>query len=297
MSWIKQNKFLSGFIAVMVVGAGALGYLLFKEQSRYAEVRADYETKASELNRLETLKPYPDTENLKKIEAQKAQHVAAIEVLDKNVAAAQIPVEPLTREAFQDELRKAVTRITNKAKDSGLALPAMFYLGMEKYQTEPPLPEAAPVLGRQLKALEFVITKMIEDKIVGISKFERDALPEEEGKARKDAPAKPGASPAKSEKSAKHLVAYRGVQMEFTAEQSRFRNFLDEIVAEKSQFYVPRLVIVKNEKDAAPPRDQPGVKEGPNKGEDTSTKVVFGSEKLNITLVLDIVDFAEVAAK
>ena len=37
MNWIKQNKFLSGFIAVMVIGVGALGYLLFTAKSRYDE--------------------------------------------------------------------------------------------------------------------------------------------------------------------------------------------------------------------------------------------------------------------
>ena len=53
MNWIKQNKFLSGFIAVMVIGVGALGFLLFQAQSRYGEARTEYESKASELNRLE----------------------------------------------------------------------------------------------------------------------------------------------------------------------------------------------------------------------------------------------------
>ena len=27
MNWIRENKFLSGFIAILVIGAGALGYL------------------------------------------------------------------------------------------------------------------------------------------------------------------------------------------------------------------------------------------------------------------------------
>ena len=207
MNWIKQNKFLSGFIAVMVIGVGALGYLLFTAKSRYDEGRSDYETKVQELAGLEGLKPYPEAENLKQFEEQKKEHAAAIAALHKNLAAAQIPIEPLTREAFQDKLREAVTRITTKAKDSGVGLPAMFYLGMEKYQTEPPLPEAAPALGRQLKALEFVLTKMIDDGVASVSKFDRESLPEEEGKGKKDKPNDP-AKPGHSEKSGK-LVAYR----------------------------------------------------------------------------------------
>ena len=305
MNWFKQNKFLGGFIACMVVGVGALGFLLFQAQSQYAEARTDYEMKVGELNRLEGMKPYPESANLKQVEEQKTLHVAAIDALHKNVAAAQIPLEPLAREQFQDKLREAVTRITAKAKDGGLALPPMFYVGMEKYQNEPPLPEAAPALGRQLKALEFIITKMVDEGIAGISKFERETLPEEEGKGKKEkeAPSKPGAAAGKAEKSSKNLVAYHSVQIEFTAEQSRFRSFLNTIVSEKSQFYVPRLVVVKNEKPDAPPRVQPGIipplpqdGKAPPPPPETS-KYTFGAERLNVSLVLDIVDFAEVAAK
>lgn len=303
MNWIKQNKFLSGFIAVMVIGVGALGFLLMQAQGNYATARSEYETKVSELNRLETLKPYPEAENLKQIEAQKTDYVAAIDMLQKNVAAAQIPIEPLSREQFQDKLREAVTRINAKAKESGFNLPPMFYLGMEKYQNEPPLAEAAPALGRQLKALEFVINKMIDDGISGIAKFERDTLPEEEGKAKKETASKPGAPGGKGDKdkSSKHSVVYHAVQIEFVAEQSRFRNFLNDVVAEKSQFFVPRLVVVKNEKDVAPPRIVAGggtttTVDDPNKPEPAS-KYVFGAEKVVVSLVLDIVDFAEVSAK
>ena len=295
MNWIKQNKFLSGFIAVMVIGVGALGFLLFQAQSRYGEARTDYESKVGELNRLEGLKPYPETENLKKIEAQKGQFVTAIDAFHKNIAAAQIPLEPISREQFQDKLREAVTRISKKAKEGGLTLPAMFYVGMEKYQSEPPLPEAAPALGRELKALEFVITKMVDEGIVSMTKFERDLLPEEEGKGKKEkeTSGKPG---AKAEKSTKNSVAYHGVQIEFTAEQSRFRSFINALVTENSQFYVPRLIVVKNEKDSAPPRvsaeAQPADKDGSE-----NLKYIFGAERVNVSLVLDIVDFAEIAAK
>ena len=302
MNWIKQNKFLSGFIAVMVIGVGALGFLLFQAQSRYGEARTDYEAKVGELNRLEGLKPYPESENLKQIEAQKGQFVTAIEAFRKNIAAAQIPVEPISREQFQDKLREAVTRISAKAKEGGLALPPMFYVGMEKYQSEPPLPEAAPALARELKALEFVITKMVEEGILTITKFERNLLPEEEGKAKKEPPAKPGAAGGKAEKSTKTSVAYHGVQIEFTAEQSRFRSFMNAVVSEKSQFYVPRLVVVKNEKGDAPPRGGAELQgaaqpQGTPAAGSENFKYIFGAERVNVSLVLDIVDFAEIAAK
>jgi hypothetical protein len=74
MNWIKQNTFLSGFIAAMVVRRWVLGYLLFSASGHYDEVRADYDTKVKELNRLETSKPYPEEGNLKQFDEQKKEH-------------------------------------------------------------------------------------------------------------------------------------------------------------------------------------------------------------------------------
>ena len=181
----------------------------------------------------------------------------------------------------------------------------MFYLGMEKYQNEPPLPDAAPVLGRELKALDFIFSKMVDEGINTVTKFDRDLLPEEEGKGKKekDASAKPGSPNAKSDKSGKNSVSYHSVQLELVAEQVRFRNFLNALAAEKSQFFVPRLVVIKNEKPDAPSRVLAGPANlgSPQNGaaavEDKGEKLVFGAEKLTISLVLDIVDFAEAAAK
>ena len=68
------------------------------------------------------------------------------------------------------------------------------------------------------------------------------------------------------------------------------------MVTEKSQFFVPRLVVVKNEKDVAPPRVQPGAVKAPDE-KGTDSKYTFGLEKINVSLVLDMVDFAEIAAK
>ena len=87
------------------------------------------------------------------------------------------------------------------------------------------------------------------------------------------------------------------MQLEFVSEQSRFRNFLNGIVNEKSQFFVPRLVVVKNEVPDAPARVQPGGTTNPGGKNVANDKPIFGAEKVNVALVLEIVDFAEVAAK
>ena len=37
MNWIRENKFLAVFFAVLVVGAGVLGYLLFSASGSFSE--------------------------------------------------------------------------------------------------------------------------------------------------------------------------------------------------------------------------------------------------------------------
>ena len=301
MNWIKQNKFLSGFIAFMVIGVGALGYLLFAAKSHSDEVQADYDTKVHELNRLEHLKPYPEDANLKQFDEQKKAHAAVIEELRKSLAALQYPVPTLTPEGFQDELRKTVTRVVAAAAEKGVMLPGgkeagKFFMDFDTYTAQPPRPEAAPVLGRQLKAAETLLTDLINVGVTSIEKFDRDRLPEEEGKGKKDGDA--AGKGGKGEKSAKELVTAHKFFIEFITEQARFNKALTDIIKSKEQFFIPRLVTVHNQADSAPPRvvapvGQPGAKPE----DDKRGQFIFGSEKLSVTLLVELIDFAETAAK
>jgi hypothetical protein len=297
MNWIKQNTFLSGFIAVMVIGIGVLGWLLYSASGHYDEVRADYETKVKELNRLETAKPYPEEGNLKIFDELKKEHAAAIQEFQKKVMAAQIPVEPISAVQFQNQLKEAVDRVVQKATAAGVKTPTGFYLGFEKYQTQPPAPEAAPALGRQLKALEFVVAEMVRSGVLEVTKFDRKPLPEEEGKGKKEKSDEAPAKGPKVEKGGKTAasVAYHPVQIEFKAEQSRFRELLNGLVAAKEHFLVPRLLNVKNEAEVAPQRV--AAAGTPPVTETGAIPVIFGLEKVSVTLDLELVEFIETAAK
>src|SRR5689334_13403011 len=105
MSWIKENKFLAGFTAATVVGAGALSFLLLQAKGKYDEASTNFEQESTELNRLQTLKPFPNTENLKKLEAQKKEHAAAIVQLQQSLRKLELPTEQVSAQQFQDRLR------------------------------------------------------------------------------------------------------------------------------------------------------------------------------------------------
>jgi hypothetical protein len=172
-----------------------------------------------------------------------------------------------------------------------MKMPTPFYLGFEKYQTQPPTPEAAPALGRQLKALEFVATEIIEAGVAEFNNSIAKPLPEEEDKTKKDKLDEPPAKGPKAEKTSK-TVMYHPVHIEFTADQSKFRAILNDLVTAKEEFFVPRLVLGEERRARKRFRS-----ESPRLAAlRTALKYVFGSEKVIVTLDLELVEFAEVAA-
>ena len=72
MSWIRQNKFLAGFLGVLLLGAAIFTFLILSSSARLAAVSESYSAQEQELNRLQSLKPFPETANLKLLKDQKA---------------------------------------------------------------------------------------------------------------------------------------------------------------------------------------------------------------------------------
>jgi hypothetical protein len=258
MNWIKANKFLTAFFAVMLVGVGALGYLLFTARSHYADVRTQYEEQSAELNRLLSLAPYPAPENVQKMEVQRKAHQDAITALRKSLVANEIPLEEISEVQFQDRLRESVTRVTAKAAEKGVLIgeKEKFYMGFAVYETQPPRPEAAPLLGQQLKAIELVVMQLIESKITLLEKLDRPPLPEESEKRAAAAPDGRGDGRPKSDKPENQLVAVRPFDIHFIADQDFFATILNRLVNNKTQFYIPRVIEIENSEEKAPSRSE-----------------------------------------
>jgi hypothetical protein len=120
---MKQNKFLTGFLIVVLLGAGVLGFLLFQAKGKYNEAYDTYTTKAGELTTLQGGKPYPDEANYKKmLDLQKA-HQGAINGLQAELAAAEIPVKAMRPAEFQDKLKSTLDRIRAAAAQQNVGLP------------------------------------------------------------------------------------------------------------------------------------------------------------------------------
>ncbi len=325
-NWAKQNPFLTGLIGATAVGAGTLGYLLYSAQAKHDETWSTYEQQSAELNRLEKLQPFPNQQNLTVLEAQRKQHAERIDQLQKNVATLELPLEQITPEKFQDQLRTAVTAFRTKATQSGLKLPDNFFLGFGRYETQPPRPEAAPLLSRELKTIEIVLNQAAEQRVSEIRGLDREELAEERGAGAAKADSAPAATTKPGGKGGgekgKGGIKKQAFELTIFSEQPAFSNLLNFIVTNKTQFLIPRVVTVKNEKDKGPPRldplaggggvvapaaqvlpdlaaiaggaapaAQPAASAAPAAA---PSKFIVGEERLEVTMLLELVDFAEV---
>jgi hypothetical protein len=315
MDWIRQNKFAAALLGVVAVVAIVLVVLGLSASGRHSEIADQYEQQAAELRRLENLKPYPNADNLKKLEEQKEQYAKAVQQLRERLNSVEFHVEPMTPEQFQDQLRASVSAITAKAKENNVKPPDNFYLGFDRYSAEPPAREAATVLGKQLKAIEFVVNQLIENKVDAIATINRIPLPQETGGAAAAPTPRERRNQAPETEETRQVQRYP-FEIGFTAEQSRFRRALNALVNTDKQFFVVRRLNVKNQQEKGPPRQEetpppqpPGPPEGqpaegqpgapqPTPGADKAPiQYLVGAEKIDVLIGIDILDFAEVAAK
>ena len=135
-----------------------------------------------------------------------------------------------------------------------------------------------------------MLNQVFENRILEIDDKEpmkRELLPEETGRKAAEPPKKGGGGAPKQ----KPLVVTHSFELKMKCRQQQLAGLLNVIVGPKApQFYIPRLVQVTNEK--------PGVSRvDPAKAADGKPGGYFlGNEHLVVTLLIEVVNFAEPAA-
>lgn len=313
MSALKNNPFLVGFGVVMALGVGALGYLTYSASEEHSKALEEYESTAAELKTLQSGKPYPEPENLKKIEEQKKLLQAKIHDLQASLAAQKIKVEDISPTGFQDKLTNTVARIAAKAPEANVKLPGndkeKFYLGFNLYQSEPPKGPAAPLLYRELRAIEAVMNLILSVRNVEVKELTREELKEE--KAPKTAPVATGNKKGAVAEDSPKTVQKDSFTIQFKTSQENARAILNGLVTHKEQFFIPRYIVVQNEKQDAPPKaapdaaapavpqpaaptpPAPGAAPAPGEAPAKNLEHIFGKELVDVTLQIDLVDIKE----
>ncbi len=310
MNWVRNNRFLSAYLAVLLVCGGALGFLLFNSLSRYEQVNSDYKTQVDELKRLQNLKPYPDAVSQKMYDTAAHDYSAAVTSLQADLASHEPPpAPPISPIQFQDRLRQTVDDITHFAQQSGVALPEGFYLGFDAYRSSPPDAAVAPLLNGQLDAVTDLVTILIKARVDKLSALRRAPLPQENPGAAAAAAA-PGRPEAPVSTGA-NLTSKQTLEISFTPQPGSFRDALNTIVHNKRLFII-RALQVKNQSPTGPPRDEganvpggpgapaastpaptapgpDGVPNPPLPEKGAPLHYVVGQEKLDVTARLDLI--------
>lgn len=314
MNWVKENKFLTGFIAVMVIGVGVLGFEVFTASSAYDEAQENYTKTATEYNRLRGSNPYPSRENLAKFESQKQDAVKAVTDFEAELASKEIPLESITPTAFQDKLKEAVTSVRESAKTAGITLPEKFYLNFDKYETIPPPAEAAGPLLRELKTIKWVVDQFLAQPSIhmqAIMGITRADLPEEKGKTGRGGAGQGGGNnsgpgfggPGGGNKgpgagqgggSRRDLVKYHPFNVAVLCKQEALMNVLKAIASPKApQFLVLRKIVIHNQKEKGPSKTDPNAPAAQTPdGKPAGPQYIVGEESIEVTLHLEMVDFA-----
>lgn len=300
MNWLKDNPFVAGLVAVVLVGGGVLGFFLSGMMSSFTDTQATYAQAVQKLHGLQNRVPFPDEGNLKKAADLRDAYRSNLDSLIARLSALQTPeVEGVTPQQFQDDLRAAVNDLTKRAEDAKVELPEGFYLGFDEYRAAPPLEKAVPALARQLRQLTMVVGDLIgqnpENPVTrSIDSFSRDILPEERG-AVAEPPARRGNAPATTASS----MVKMPFSVSFSAEQGKFRIALNTLL-KFPQFLIIRSILVENSNPVGPPivgSETPadgsstsalflGANESPN-----TLNVLLGRELVKVQLRLELVDF------
>lgn len=258
MNWFRQNRWLGTFLIVLGICLLLAGFLFFRAKGAYDEAATQFDQAAAERARLESLDPFPSEANYRKMKGHLENYAAALEKLKAELKTRALPAAPLAPNEFQSRLRQAMLATAEKARTNKVKLPDNFALGFDEYTAALPATGVTQVLGQQLSQVELLTNILIDAHIDGVTALTRTASPEEHGPSPGASPS-PGGGPKAGGPAATgpKMLERSVVDVTFTSVPSAARKVLNQIASSNQQFYVIRILHVKNEKDKGPVREKP----------------------------------------
>jgi hypothetical protein len=297
MKWFQQNRFFRLFLVALGVATIGSLWFLFHEKAAAKAARARLETTVNELTRLHRSVPFPNSDNLRKLRAETKSYRASIAALEQKLEGRILPILPLEPNEFQSQLRLAVNEIVDHAATAKVQVPANFNLGFDRYSSSLPDAGAAPRLGQELRAIEWLVNTMINARIDAVTGLSRTPLPEEDvASGRSSAEGRTNPVVAKQK-----LVASATVELAFSGSPSAVRRVVNELTAAKDQFYIIRSLVVRNQVAQGPKRAAAASPLAPEPmaapdlplapGTRQSIVFIVGTEHLDVAMKVEIVRF------
>ena len=247
MSWVSENKFLTGLGAVVLAGVGTLGYLTYSAMDKYDGAASAFDTANAQLKRLHEAKPALKDASLKALLAQQNELTEKITAFHKELKSRVLPMEAMSKVDFQNRLKESVAQISAKAANAGVERPKDFYLGFGEYQARPPDEKATPALARELRAIELVMNVLIKAGNLDLDDLSRTPLREEGGGGS-------GKRKGGGDRADRGLIERDGLLIKFTSTDKALREVLAGLANHKEQLFVIRNVAVQNKVTESPPR-------------------------------------------
>lgn len=299
MNWFRQNRFLGLFLGALVLATLLSVYFLWHEKGAAEEAEARLETTVTELNRLRASAPFPNDENLRKTKSQTDNYRNSLLALEGELKNRMFPKPPLQPNEFQSLLRQAANSVADRARASKVQLPENFNLGFDEYATSLPNSLAAPRLGRQLRAIEWLTNTIVDAHVDVLQSLTRTPLPEERA-ASTPTPIAKGRAAQSSKTADEKLPIVDGttIDLAFAGSPASARRVFNQIAAAKEQTYVIRTLQVRNQADKGPKRGAPGEAPtapaqggGAAKAGEPGISFIVGTEHVNVNARVEILRF------
>src|SRR5438105_7689934 len=263
MKWFQQNRALGVLLVVsgicMLFGAA----LFYWGWSVWSEAKQTFDQVTAERNRLQSLNPFPNDANYRKLQGYLEKYDATLGKFKDELKAEVAPAPPLAPNEFQSRLRQATLAGGERARTNNVKLPDRFQLGFDEFTRTMPSTAVAALLGQELSQVQMLINILLDAKVDSITSFRRHPLSEERRASATPPPepppargrtvvtaVKPGGTPTPK------LIERNVVEISFKAAPGAARKVLNEITSSTGQFFIIRTLYVHNEKDKGPPRER-----------------------------------------
>jgi hypothetical protein len=291
-----------GFLAGLGIAIVSSIWLLLTAKNNWNHAGSEFKEVAAALNRLESLAPYPNGENLRRFKAEVHEYGDVLQQLREEARNYVLPLEPLAPNEFQARLHVAITSLAEKARVGKVKLPEKFYFGFDEFAASLPSAIAAPFLGQELGQIESLFEILLEAKVEAVTAFRRISRPEEQGAVLIPAS---GNKPGPGQRITGKAVEQDLIETSFISTSAAARKVLNQIASNR-QFFVVRLLRVRNEKEKGPGRESltemttapavdPGSSAGPVSASESKVNApltfIVGNEHVEVTAKIEIVRF------
>lgn len=285
MTWFRENRWLGTFLAGFGVTFLLALYFLFHAKGGFEEASTQFSDAAAERNRLERLDPFPNEENYQKMQEHLANYGSALDKLKEELKTRTLPIAPLEPNEFQSRLRQAIVATSDRARANRVKLPDNFNLGFDEFAAALPNTSTAPLLGQELAQVELLLNILIDGRVDAVTLLKRTPLIAEGTVA--PTPASKSSNPITGDAEIERGI----VDLTFAAAPSAMRKVLNQIAGSDEQFFIIRMLRVRNEQEKGPSRVQNTVATSSAAVPTTAIRFIVGNEHVETTMRIELVRF------